>query len=441
MDDVKIFKPVPDTKNIITKLIETLNSDDTFQKYVKNLYDSTENKQHKKAVLINETIHNIKVFNSKIKPLFLAKDIGILMGISQINYTIRNFEPEEKIYGYINQNNKIKKVVFLTRHGIYRCFFISKSPLARLFRKFICKLVDHMIEYETNLLNKISIKFQVENPDLIEQGMDDLYEKISEYEKKLLEEKKKAEILEEQYKIEQNKRIIAEEENNELDIINTYNAMHITQLKNDEKTYIKKIKTIKNNIEIEESQSTESIELRLLKEKYMKSMYVYILHPTYFNSLLKKKQKNNEKNLDQPKKVEDEDSDDFSEENKVYEDSNRKHSIIKRENDIELLTYLINDSSYAINFNNICSNNISMEKDEILYFIINFGKNIEKKEKIIHVDTQCVANKKHFINIVNSLTKISDVLHLNKFNLYKTSLEEIMYVCKEEFIKLDELAE
>jgi len=439
MDDVKIFKTVPDTKNIITKLIEALNSDDTFQKYVKNLYDSTENKQHKKAVLINETIHNIKVFNSKIKPLFLAKDIGILMGISQINYTIRNFEPEEKMHGYINQNNKIKKVVFLTRHGIYRCFFISKSPLAKLFRKFICKLVDHMVEYETNLLNKIAAKFQVENPDLIEQGMDDLYEKLSEYEKKLLEEKKKAEILEEQYKTEQDKRIIAEEENTELDIINTYNTMHITQLKKDEKSYIKKIKTIKNNMEMEESQSMESIELRLLKEKYMKSMYIYILHPTYFKSLLKKKQKENGKNI--PKnntqnKKEDDDSDDDLEDGKNTKED--KHTNIIRENDTELLTYLINDTIYATNFSNIFSKNIDMEKDEILYFCMNFGKNIEKKEKIIHVDTQCIANKKHFINIINSLTKISDVLQLNKFNLYKTSLEEIMYVCKEEFIKLDD---
>ena len=97
----KIYKEIPKSKNIILTLLKSLNDNKLFQSQVKKLSISDKQIDRKKSEAITNTIQNIKVFNPKTKPLFLAKDIGILMGISQINYLIRKFEPEEKVIGYI----------------------------------------------------------------------------------------------------------------------------------------------------------------------------------------------------------------------------------------------------------------------------------------------------------------------------------------------------
>jgi prophage antirepressor-like protein len=415
MDEKKIYKCIPDTKNIIMKLVSSINTDETFQKHVSKLSNSIIEKDNNKALLINQTIHNIKVFNTKVRPLFLAKDIGILMGISQINVLIRKFEPEEKIIGYIKNNNKIKKVIFLTRHGIYRCFFASRSPLAKLFRKFICNLVDHMIEHEAEIMNKISKTFQIENPELIEQGMNDLQNKLKEYQIKLLEEEKKSQMLEEQYENERKERIKFEEENTETEIINSYSMMQIKQLEHDKNKYISTIKTIQENF-IEESNENlckntfidDASELKMLKEKFMKPIYIHILHPVYFIKLLKNKHK------------------ELSVNNNFTDNSNT----------IEQINYLINDKIYLNNFHNIFSKSSNIETDELLYYYISFVRDVSKENKIINISKQWVMNKKHFSHIINSLENSCECINFTNINIYKTSIGEIIEIIKEEIINI-----
>ena len=427
-DGVKIYEPIPDTKNIITTLVNKLNVDKTFQMHVKKLQDSAELKSQKKAHAINTTIENIRVFNTNGEPIFLAKDIGILMGISQINYLIRKFEPEEKMEGYIIKNNKTKKVVFLTRHGIYRCFFASRSPLAKLFRKFICNLVDHIVEHESEILEKFSEKFQLENDELIERGLNDLREKLDEYEAKYLEEKKKSALLEEQVMDEKNKRSEIVAELHEVDIINTYNMMHIQQLKKDKSEYINKLKNINDNVLAERSESIDAIELRIMKEKFMKPMYVYILHPEYLNKLLISK-KNELVLLGKQSN----DPDDL---NYDTDDDDRKISP-KDDQLIGKIDDLLDDDTYSKNFQNIFTKDtMCIEPDEILYMSFGFSRKTEKKNKTFIVDTKWVINKKHFTNVINSISQDSSILHLNNHDLYKTSLDEINEIVREEFVIL-----
>jgi prophage antirepressor-like protein len=418
----KIYKEIPKSKNIILTLLKSLNDNKLFQSRVKKLSVSDKQTERKKSEAITNTIHNIKVFNTKTKPLFLAKDIGILMGISQINYLIRKFEPEEKIIGYITKNNKTKKVIFLTRHGIYSCFFASRSPLAKLFKKFICNLIDHMVENESEIIEKLSIKFQTENPKLIEQGIKDLENKSIELEQKYIEERQKSQLLEEQCIDEQKKRLETEDEKTEIDILNSYNMMHIQQLKKDKDQYITHIKTIKENIVLEDSESINLMELRLLKEKFMKPMYVYILHPDYFKKLLKHKIRDDEKD------IQDSDSDDPDVARSPVDDKTGQTEIMRQ---------MLTDDTYKTNFDNIFSKDeIYIEPDEILYFYFSFARNVAKKDKLVLINTQWIANKKHFIGVMESLDKNSSVMILNKYQLFKTSIEEVGDVVREEFITL-----
>ena len=292
-DDYQVYNSIPDTTNILSTLVSSITNDVLFQKHVNVLHTSENPSEQKKAQMIKNTISNIRVFNTKVTPLFLAKDIGILLGISHIKYLIRKFEDEEMVVGYITTpNNKTKKVIFLTRHGIYRCFYASRSPLAKLFRKFIGNLLDHMITHETELLRKISAVFKVENPELIEQGIIDLNNKLVEYEIKYVEEQKRAQLLETQCGEEQKKRQELEAENTEIDIINSYNMMHIEQLKQDKIKYANRIKTIQNSVLPDDDDiPIDLLEIKMIKEKYMKPTYIYILHPTYFKKILLNKQK------------------------------------------------------------------------------------------------------------------------------------------------------
>jgi prophage antirepressor-like protein len=420
-----IYDVIPDSKNMIMTLVNSINSDETFQKHVNKLSESEKPQEQKKAQLINTTIQKIKVFNTNVNPLFLAKDIGILMGISQINYLIKKFEQEEKVTGYITKNNKIKKVIFLTRHGIYRCFFASRSPLARLFRKFICNLIDHMIENEAEIIEKLSAKFQIENAELIEKGMGDLQIKLIDLETKYLEEQQKALSLEIQCEEEHKKRMDIEEENVEIDTINTFNIMHIEQLKKDKIECMNQIKTIRDNVISEDAESIDVIELRLLKEKFMKPLYIYILHPTYLKKLLKSKQKE----LTTPENITlSDDSDNNADANTMT-----NTSIVS----INVINNLIADTTYDNNFTNIfVKDEIYIEPDEILYFYFGFGRNTAKQDKIILVNTQWIANKKHYLNILKSLHENCNTLFLQKIQLYNTSLDEICDIIREEFINL-----
>lgn len=422
-ENEKIYTIIPKSKNIILTLLKSLNNDKSFQSRVNKLSMSDKLTEQKKSLAITNTLQNIKVFNTKTKPLFLAKDIGILLGISQIRVLIRKFDDDEKVSGYISENNKIKKVVFLTRHGIYRCFFSSRSPLAKLFKKFICNLLDHMVENETEIMEKLSNKFQTENPKLIEKGIQDLENRANELENKYLEEKNKSKLLKEQYINEQNKRIETETEKTEIDILNSYNMMHIAQLKKDKEQYLSHIKSIKENIILDDVDSINLTELRLLKEKFMKPMYIYILHPEHFNKILKSKIKEYEKENNETKDLNESDSDEINEK--------------KDFTDIEILRQMASDNTYKTNFDNIfAKDEIYIEPDEILHFCFSFARNIAKKDKLILINTQWIANKKHYNNTIDSLNKNSDTTNVSKYHLFKTSLEEIEETVREEFINL-----
>jgi prophage antirepressor-like protein len=414
-NNCNMYHIIPNTKHILLTLIENINSNSLFKKHVSKLSLSSKLSDVKKATLINYTIQNIKVYNTKNKPLFLAKDIGILLGISHVKMLVKKFESEEKIVGYIRTTNKDKQVIFLTKLGVYRCFYTSRSPLAKLFRKFIGNLLDHMVTHESNLLKKISEKFQIQNPDLIEEGMNDLHDKLIEYEKKYIEEKEKADLLMLECNEERKKREVSEQETLEVVVVNSFNMMHIEQLKVEKQAFIDRIKNINNTILDESSESIDLLEIEMIKKKYMKQMYIYILHPTYFTKLLLLKLKFISTGVN----------------NNIVKDSNTQNKHNDPINTIQQIKLLLQDMpNYTKNFNNIFSNQfgVKIENNEILYYCIGFARNISKPNKLIYVNTQWISTRAQYNKILYSFAK---------FTLYKTSLEDISDVAREEFCQMN----
>jgi prophage antirepressor-like protein len=434
-DNLITYNVIPEAKNILLTLVENVTNDDIFQKHLNILESNPESE--KKASIIKNTINNIRVFNTSINPLFLANDIGILLGISHINYFIRQFEPEEKSIGYITlPNSKIKKVLFLTRLGIYRCFYASRSPLAKLFRKFIGSLIDHIIIHEKEVLQKVSTTFKAENSVLIEQGMNDLESKLIEYQNKYIEEQKRADELEIELDDEHKKRKDAEADVTEIDIINNYNMMQIEQLKKEKDMCINRIKSIKNTVS-NDNDSIDLIEIKLLKEMFMKQIYINILYPAYFLKLLKSLQKNDDNLKNQSKH--DELNVDMNSDEDTPQPNTKKISMEKiKELENDMAVYKRNFDNIYFDKNKLSNNSANIEKDEILYYHISFARNSSKKDKLMYVSSQHVLNKIHYNKLITSLAENCETLEINKLVLFKTSLEEIADIIREEFINLKE---
>jgi prophage antirepressor-like protein len=426
--DKNVYDMIPGTQTILMTLVDNINSNEIFQKHVNKLDTSEIPKDRKKAMVIKDTIKNIRVFNTKVKPLFLAKDIGILLGISHINILVKKFEKEEKVIGYITQpNNKIKKVIFLTRHGLYRCFFTSRSPLAKLFRTFICNLIDHMITEEAEIMKKLSTVFQAENPQLIKAGMADLQIKLAEFEKLYIDEQKKNKLLNDQADLDHQLLLETKIEKTDVEIANSFNMMHIEQLKQEKKQYQEKLKDMHD--EYLDDEDAIATELQIFKRKFMKPVQIYIINPIYFNKLLlKEKKKYIEPALVvKPMISEITISDDSDTE------SNNQYNITLDQIEI----WLEENGSYTKNFNNIGNTKTKLESDEILIYVLALSKNVLKNPNLVHVGVHWVCHKKHFEKVKITLRDSCNYAKLQKITIYKTSFDEIGEIASEEFINLE----
>jgi hypothetical protein len=187
--------------------------------------------------------------------------------------------------------------------------------------------------------------------------------------------------------------------------------MHIEQLKKENSGCLNKIKKMQNVIY--DDNSVDMMETKLIKEKYMKPVYLYILYPDYLKSALKNTM------------VKESADDDV----KIRANSIIAESISK------------NIKCYEKNFNSIFSEirGIELSPDEILYYHIGFLRKISKKNKLICVNTQWATDKRHFQNTLAELKNNSIALDLAKpFNktIYKTSITEIKDILQEQFVKL-----
>jgi tRNA U34 5-carboxymethylaminomethyl modifying enzyme MnmG/GidA len=65
-----IYNIITDTNNILSTLVKNITTDDTFHKYISVLQESDIPTEQKKSRMIQDTINNIRIFNTNINPLF-----------------------------------------------------------------------------------------------------------------------------------------------------------------------------------------------------------------------------------------------------------------------------------------------------------------------------------------------------------------------------------
>jgi prophage antirepressor-like protein len=114
---------------------------------------------------------NIQVYGTFEEPLFKAKDIGDLLGMSNIRETIKGFNHKQKVVSLTDTLGGQQEVTFLTEQGLYKVLMRSRKKIAEQFQDWVCEVVE----------------------EIRKKGKYDLQEKLKEKEIKELEYKKQIE--------------------------------------------------------------------------------------------------------------------------------------------------------------------------------------------------------------------------------------------------------
>jgi hypothetical protein len=257
-----LYKEVSETKTIVSALVDNILHDESYQEYLRDLEESDVKGSSKKLDAIKNTFATIKVFNSSREPLFLSKDIGIIIGASNVKTMIKSYTTTEKITGIFIKNGKPYQTEFLTRHGIYRILLTNRTKLSDVFRGFIYKLLDHMFYNELDKLTAIIKEFKSENVDLINEASEELSDNMRNY--RLM------------YEREQYERLTLE---NEL----LYNTNMIGKLNTEKEDLLERLSSLREEKEDEEVYNA----LNIVKKKFMKEFTIWLVNPTTLDKLFR----------------------------------------------------------------------------------------------------------------------------------------------------------
>jgi prophage antirepressor-like protein len=88
--------------------------------------------------------NNITIYGTFDKPLFKAKDIGDLLGISDINSTIRDFTNKQKGMHNMHTLGGKQETTMLTEQGLYKVILRSRKPIAVKFQDWVCEVIEEI---------------------------------------------------------------------------------------------------------------------------------------------------------------------------------------------------------------------------------------------------------------------------------------------------------
>ena len=377
-DEIVILNQVENVQTIIGTLVDNIYHDTSYQEYLKELEDSDAKSSNKKVVNIKQTFADLKVFNTNREPLFLANDIGIIIGASNVKTMIKNYSDVEKVTGYITDSKgRISKKQLLTKHGVYRILLTNRSKLSDVFRGFIYKLIDHMIDNELNTLQKIIKEFSDENPVLVSEAIQELDVNTRHYQ--------------ELYELEKKERI-------EVETALSFNEMYIEQLKIEKANIFSKIDSKHEDLKLDETHQA----LELLKKKFFSKFSISLVSPTILDKVFSEKSQ-------------------YDIENEAY--------ILDAYKDNFAFTTMSYDLNKRINI------------EELFYLVLTLkpakSKSTEveepKSEDYIEVASDYVADKKIFVNLIEVLKTECDFYQIPRKKsatsfIFKTTIEHIKMI-------------
>lgn len=174
------YEPIDSAEVLIIEFLESMKNtanDTVFQDYY-------------------EKFRTLTLYGTREQPLFVAAQIGAIMGINKIQTTIRNCEEGiEILHGEIQLDGRVQKAVLLTEHGITSVMFRTKSPLAPTFRLFIYSILSNLklhrkveldtalsgfrAKYDAVLDQNKELKLRLQQNTVAKRQMDDFHRLMS----------------------------------------------------------------------------------------------------------------------------------------------------------------------------------------------------------------------------------------------------------------------
>jgi len=101
-------------------------------------------------------------------PLFRASDVALILEISNIRASIKDFNESEKVVHTMSTPGGPQKVLFLTRTGLFRLLFRSKNPIALQVQYWVCDVVKELQlnQRKQNEMMKLQETMESEKMDL-----------------------------------------------------------------------------------------------------------------------------------------------------------------------------------------------------------------------------------------------------------------------------------
>lgn len=131
----------------------------------------------------------IRIIGTSTVPFFYANDIGAVLGIKNIQMSIKNFDEMELVtpetrqkynlvtyYKYKDELRRDDRITLLTEYGVYRLIINSRSDIAKEFKRYIYQLISSSRDNEDKTLNMISqddVKELKNKLDIIEKQRDE----------------------------------------------------------------------------------------------------------------------------------------------------------------------------------------------------------------------------------------------------------------------------
>lgn len=117
-------------------------------------------------------------------PLFRASDIALILEISNIRASIKDFNESEKVVQTMTTPGGPQKVLFLTRTGLFRLLFRSKNTIALQVQYWVCDVVK---ELHTQRMHDVEMEMEIEQKNKILQ-LENNHKKYIEMEKQKIME-------------------------------------------------------------------------------------------------------------------------------------------------------------------------------------------------------------------------------------------------------------
>ena len=88
--------------------------------------------------------NNVRILGTVNKPLFVASDIGLILGIQKITATMSDYDNTKKCSGMVQTPTGIREMTLLTERGLYAILFTSRKPEAKLFQSWVFDVVERI---------------------------------------------------------------------------------------------------------------------------------------------------------------------------------------------------------------------------------------------------------------------------------------------------------